>query len=84
MRSEMKTISEIDLDWYDSVASFNKEDNYRENNVEFKIGDVIVHTVFGSGVIIGIKSDTLEVAFKAPFGIKSIIKTHKSIKRLKN
>jgi hypothetical protein len=26
----------------------------------------------------------LEIAFKAPFGVKSLIKNHKSIKRLKN
>jgi DNA helicase-2/ATP-dependent DNA helicase PcrA len=40
--------------------------------------------VFGSGVVIGINGEMLDVAFKAPFGIKSLIKNHKAIKRLKN
>jgi DNA helicase-2/ATP-dependent DNA helicase PcrA len=43
-----------------------------------------VHTSFGSGVIIGINNDMLDVAFKAPYGVKTIIKNHKMIKRLKS
>jgi DNA helicase-2/ATP-dependent DNA helicase PcrA len=80
----MVSISKADLTWYDSTVNNNPEDNYVDNKINFKIGDVIVHTTFGSGVVIGINNDMLDVAFKAPFGIKSLIKNHKSIKRLKN
>jgi DNA helicase-2/ATP-dependent DNA helicase PcrA len=82
--SEMISISKADLQWYDSEKPFVVEEQYSDTNIKFKIGDVIVHTLFGSGVIVGINGDMLDVAFKAPWGVKSLIKNHKSIKRLKN
>jgi DNA helicase-2/ATP-dependent DNA helicase PcrA len=80
----MVSISKADLNWYDSRSFFNPQDNYDTTNITFKVGDVVVHTVFGSGLIIGINGDMIDVAFKAPYGIKSLIKNHKSIKRMKN
>jgi DNA helicase-2/ATP-dependent DNA helicase PcrA len=82
--SEMVSISKADLDWYDSNTIADFQNNYNTEIINFKIGDVIVHTIFGSGVIIGINGDMLDIAFKSPFGIKSLIKNHKSIKRLKH
>jgi DNA helicase-2/ATP-dependent DNA helicase PcrA len=80
----MISISNADLSWYDSKEIETFEDNYNEKTVEFKVGDVIAHTVFGSGVVISINGEMLDVAFKAPHGVKSLIKNHKAIKRLKN
>jgi DNA helicase-2/ATP-dependent DNA helicase PcrA len=80
----MVAISKADLNWYDSRSHINPEDNYTKDQVNFKVGDVIVHTVFGTGVIIGISGDMLDVAFKAPFGVKSLMSNHKAIKRMKN
>lgn len=83
IKQEYKSISNADLGWYNSKVSSNYEDNYEENEVIFNVGDVISHTLFGSGVVIDVKGDILTIAFKSPYGIKSIIKNHKSIKRMK-
>jgi DNA helicase-2/ATP-dependent DNA helicase PcrA len=80
----MIAISKADLDWYDSKTYSHPQENYNSENIDFKVGDIIVHIAFGSGQVIGINNDILEVVFKAPFGIKSLVKNHKGIKRLKN
>ncbi len=84
IKQEFKTISNADLDWYNSKQLKNYENNYQSNNINFNVGDVVSHTIFGSGVVIDAKGDILTIAFKAPHGVKSIIKTHKSLKRIKN
>jgi DNA helicase-2/ATP-dependent DNA helicase PcrA len=62
----------------------NYQDNYANTNVEFNIGDAIAHTAFGSGVIVGVKGNFLDIVFKAPYGMKTLVKNHKAIKRLKH
>jgi DNA helicase-2/ATP-dependent DNA helicase PcrA len=80
----MVAINDTDLEWYDSKQNADYEDNYTNVSVEFNIGDAIVHTAFGSGVIVGIKGNFLDIAFKSPYGVKTLVKNHKSIKRLKH
>lgn len=82
---EHKSISNIDLSWYDSKKISNFSDNYNKEPVNFQIGDTIVHTIFGSGLIIGINNgDMLEILFKAPYGRKILMKTHKALKRMRH
>lgn len=78
------TKSDLDLSWYDSKNNTKivKEDLYNlQQTNNYKIGDQIVHTVFGTGIIIDIKNDILEISFKPPIKTKHIIFNHKSIKR---
>jgi len=75
--------NDSDLDYYNSLNS-NYENNYIKQNYEFNIGDQVVHTVFKEGFVIGIKGDELEILFKAPYGKKTIVKNHKSLKYIKN
>lgn len=84
IKQEYKSISNADLSWYNSKKTNNYEENYEIKDITFNIGDVVSHTLFGSGVVIDIQGDILTIAFKAPYGVKSIIKNHKSIKRIKN
>lgn len=80
-----QTISNVDLSWYDSKKPISYSDNYNTEPVNFQIGDTVVHTTFGSGLIIGFKNDDmLEILFKAPYGRKILIKTHKALKRIKH
>jgi DNA helicase-2/ATP-dependent DNA helicase PcrA len=82
---KMKSISNADLSWYDSkTPEVNFEENYSNDTIDFKIGDTIAHVVFGAGVIVGIKENLLDIAFKAPYGVKTLVKNHKAIKRMKN
>ncbi|GAA5414395.1 ATP-dependent helicase [Ureaplasma ceti] len=76
--------SSWDLEWYDSQAKpkLKKEDVYEVKSVnDYKIGDQVVHTVFGLGTVIGINNDILTIGFKPPYNVKEIIYNHKAIKR---
>lgn len=82
---EHESISNIDLSWYDSKKATNFSDNYNKEPINFQIGDTVVHTTFGSGLVIGINNgDMLEILFKAPYGRKILMKTHKALKRLRH
>lgn len=61
----------------------NKEELYNNDaDVDFEAGDVIMHTIYGRGVVVEVKGDFLTVAFAKNFGIKKLMKTHKSIKKI--
>lgn len=62
----------------------NYEDNYHNENKEYEIGDWIIHTTFGEGVVIDLDNFSVKIAFKRKeIGTKTILKNHKSItKRL--
>lgn len=53
-----------------------------DENAEYNFGDKVKHDQFGIGVVVGIDKSILKVAFPAPFGIKTLIKGHKSIQKL--
>lgn len=76
--------SNQDIEWFDSKnkKKINLDDKYDVQTInDYKIGDKIIHVVFGIGTIIGINNDILEISFRPPYGIKNIIYNHKSIKR---
>ena len=57
---------------------------YEQKDVNYSIGDTVVHTIFGAGIIIEIQGEILSIMFKKPYGLKQIITTHKSLKRVRN
>lgn len=67
--------------WFDSSKKEDYKQYYHQKEIDFNLGDVIVHTSFGEGIITGIKGDIVDITFKAPYGTKSIMKNHKSIIR---
>lgn len=76
--------SNWDLQWFDSQQSKNieKEEVYNDAQLnDYKVGDQIVHTVFGTGIVMDVKNDILEISFKPPYNTKHLIFNHKSIKR---
>ena len=83
-------IKEIDSELLDiknnnmfEEEKINKEELYNDKeDVEFQAGDVIMHLVYGRGVIVEVKGDFITVAFAKNFGIKKLMKTHKSIKKI--
>lgn len=60
----------------------NKEELYKHDDVDFKEGDVIMHMQYGRGVVIEVKGDFITVAFAKNFGIKKLLKNHKSITKI--
>ena len=86
----VSSTSNKDLDWYDS-----KQDNINSlqpqpidlskiytNNYQYKIGDVVVHTTFGSGVVVNVQDDTIDVIFKPPYRKKTLSAKHNALKRV--
>lgn len=67
--------------WFNSQVKEDYSKYFHEEEQEFDIGDTIIHSSFGSGVIVGIKNDILDITFKYPYGTKSIMKNHKSLVR---
>ncbi|MCQ3915697.1 MAG: ATP-dependent helicase [Mycoplasmoidaceae bacterium] len=83
-----RAISDKDLGWYDSkveTAPFAPEIDLSKiytNKEKFKVGDVIVHTTFGSGIVTKVDGTMIDVIFKKPYGKKTIVATHNAIKRV--
>ena len=53
-----------------------------DNTAEYNIGDHVIFDAYGEGVVVGIKDRILTVAFKSPYGIKTLIKGHKKIRKV--
>lgn len=57
---------------------FEKTYDYTHVRHEVKLGDKILHKVFGKGVIVSVDQEKITVAFKSPTGIKILLKDHPS------
>ena len=53
-----------------------------DKNAEYTVGEHIVHTEFGEGVVIGVDKSILTVAFPHPTGIRKLMKGHPNIKKI--
>ena len=59
----------------DTKKMYNKD----ENN-DIKVGDIISHETLGTGVVVSMNGDLIDVAFKT--GVRKLMKNHKSISKL--
>lgn len=64
------------------VKIINKEEVLREEDVDYKIGDYVVHEHFGAGKVVEVTNSLVSVAFKHPYGIKKLMKNHKSLTKV--
>lgn len=70
-------------DYIPSLPS--KEELIGDNQVsDWKIGDYVLHDAFGKGVVVKVTGSTLDIAFSLPAGIKTLIASHKALKKLTN
>lgn len=61
----------------------NKEALYHnDGDIEFNYGDTIMHTIYGRGVVVEVKGDFISVAFAKNYGVKKLLKNHKSINKI--
>ncbi len=49
---------------------------------DYKLGDKVIHNVFGKGIVVGVAENALKVAFPSPTGIKTLIKNHPSYHKI--
>ena len=64
------------------IASFCKEEKFRTEDVDYQIGDHVRHDEFGEGVVITVDKSLVTIAFPHPYGIKKMMKKHKSISKI--
>ncbi len=60
------------------------ESYLREDDVDYFVGESVVHQMFGVGVVVNIYKDMIDVAFQSPIGVKKLVKNHKIISKLRN
>lgn len=61
------------------------EEMIGDNKIDdWKSGDLVIHDVFGKGVVIRVEGNMINVAFAKPHGIKTLLSSHKAVKRLLN
>ncbi len=82
-------IEEIDNDLLEMTNNSIKEEKvikkdemYNDTDVEYKNGDVVIHTTYGRGVVIGVDKSIVTIAFAKNFGVRKLMKNHKSVKKI--
>jgi len=56
---------------------------YDQSSHILKTGDHVEHQVFGRGVVVSVDGEIAKIAFAMPHGIKQILESHPSIKKVK-
>ena len=92
INSPSRFIEEVDSKYIDNVnATSNivsgfkkivKDSMIKKEDVDFSIGEVINHTEYGNGIVTNVDKSIITVAFPHPFGIKKLMKKHKSISKV--
>ncbi len=62
-------------------SKVNKADLYSNEDQEFRKGEIIMHTIYGRGVVVDFDDKYVSIAFAKNYGIKKLMKNHKSIKK---
>jgi len=57
---------------------------FREENVEYQVGDYVYHETFGTGRVVEVTNTLVSVAFKHPYGIRKLMKNHKKLSKVTN
>lgn len=55
--------------------------NKKLESNDIKKGDKVEHSMFGLGIVTKVEGNFMNVAFKAPYGIKKVLKNHPTIKK---
>lgn len=60
----------------------NKNNMFRNDDIDYKVGDHVSHTDYGIGVVVAVDKSIMTVAFPHPVGVKKLMKKHKSISKV--
>lgn len=66
----------------DSAINIKLDEMVIDESIEYSVGDKVHHSVFGTGVVLGVEAKILTVAFPHPHGIKKVLKGHKSLEKV--
>ena len=71
----------LDKDVFEDEVHFNK-DEMIDKDASYCVGDHVIHNIYGEGVVVALGGSVLSIAFSHPYGIKKIMKGHKSIRKV--
>ena len=60
----------------------NTGEMFRDEEVDYKVGDLVYHETFGTGKVVEVSNTLVSVAFKHPHGIKKLMKNHKKLSKI--
>jgi len=66
----------------EQFKKYVKEDFIKEDNTDYQVGDFVYHDNFGAGKVLSVSGSVVKVAFKMPYGIKTLMKNHKSLRKV--
>lgn len=64
------------------APSIFEQDSEIADNNNIIVGDKISHIVFGQGIVVNVHNELIDIKFKKPYGLKTLMKNHKSIERI--
>ena len=62
--------------------SFDKAKFYNDEGSTYKHGDIVMHAIFGKGVVIDSDEKFVTVAFNKRFGIKKVLNNYQGLRRI--
>ena len=82
-------INEINKDLIENISrkedkeeKININEVFREENVDYQVGDLVYHETFGTGKVTEVSDTLVSVAFKHPHGVKKLMKNHKKLSKI--
>ncbi len=66
----------------ESSPTLDREERFYETEVLYQVGDYVYHDTFGTGRVVEVTNTLVSVAFKMPYGIKKLMKNHKSLRKV--
>ncbi len=81
-----RAVNKTNDDWFDSSSTpkINRAQKYTTEQIEYRVGDQVVHTTFGIGMVLAINDKELTIYFSKIKSKKVIRADHTSIKRMMN
>ena len=59
-----------------------KSEFFHKEETNYEVGDFVYHENFGAGKVVEVTNTLVSIAFKHPYGIKKLMKNHKSITKV--
>ncbi len=80
-------VGEIDENLIDNVSRTmdqpkKLEKKTYDEDIYFELGDKVVHDKYGKGIVVEVTNTLVAIAFSKEYGIRKLLKNHKSIKKL--
>lgn len=68
---------------YSSPITSVKKETKPLNNINWKVGDKLIHSVYGDGIVLSVNGDLINIAFKNPaYGVKMLLGKHGSLSKV--